>query len=247
MLTPRPSDTAHCARLVTRSLVRFGRRPSTSGRRPFVLFRDLDLWGSRTRHTPLTSGDLRSPTVRHDRRRVATAAVSDPPAGARRGSLLGRPAGFQNSACARDLQRFAFPLIRHVLEGVVSSGPTRKLRPLAAARVRPQTPGHSPERIGVRRFVSRAVSRPGLAPADWSWLGGRVSVITTRSSGPAPWYRPHGQPFSVTVPFGFLPAVRAVTYLPVAADRWAMLLDWLGPGFSRTVVRGCRAAVALLT
>ena len=27
VLTPRPSDTAHCARLVTRSLVRFGRRP----------------------------------------------------------------------------------------------------------------------------------------------------------------------------------------------------------------------------
>ena len=37
VLTPRPSDTAHCARLVTRSLVRFGRRPGTSGRRPFVL------------------------------------------------------------------------------------------------------------------------------------------------------------------------------------------------------------------
>ena len=36
-LTPRPSDTAHCARLVTRSLVRSGRRPSHLGRRPFVL------------------------------------------------------------------------------------------------------------------------------------------------------------------------------------------------------------------
>ena len=31
MLTPRPSDTAHCARLVTRSLVRFGRRPVARG------------------------------------------------------------------------------------------------------------------------------------------------------------------------------------------------------------------------
>ena len=30
-LTPRPSDTAHCARLVTRSLVRYGRRPSHLG------------------------------------------------------------------------------------------------------------------------------------------------------------------------------------------------------------------------
>jgi hypothetical protein len=31
MLTPRPNDTAHCARLVTQSLVRFGRRPGCSG------------------------------------------------------------------------------------------------------------------------------------------------------------------------------------------------------------------------
>jgi hypothetical protein len=31
VLTPRPSDTAHCARLVTRSLVRFGRRPVARG------------------------------------------------------------------------------------------------------------------------------------------------------------------------------------------------------------------------
>ena len=30
-LTPRPSDTAHCARLVTRSLVRSGRRPRHLG------------------------------------------------------------------------------------------------------------------------------------------------------------------------------------------------------------------------
>jgi hypothetical protein len=30
-LTPRPSDTAHCARLVTRSLVRDGRRPRHLG------------------------------------------------------------------------------------------------------------------------------------------------------------------------------------------------------------------------
>ena len=30
-LTPRPSDTAHCARLVTRALVQYGRRPSHLG------------------------------------------------------------------------------------------------------------------------------------------------------------------------------------------------------------------------
>jgi hypothetical protein len=49
------------------------------------------------------------------------------------------------------------------------------------------------------------------------------------------------------VPFGLSRAVRAVTYRPDVAERWAVALDWFGPGFSRTVVRGCRAAVALLT
>ena len=39
MLTPRPSDTAHCARLVTRSLVRSGRHPGYSGRRSIFVFR----------------------------------------------------------------------------------------------------------------------------------------------------------------------------------------------------------------
>jgi hypothetical protein len=38
VLTPRPSDAAHCARLVTRSLVRIGRRPGCSGRRPIFVF-----------------------------------------------------------------------------------------------------------------------------------------------------------------------------------------------------------------
>jgi hypothetical protein len=58
---------------------------------------------------------------------------------------------------------------------------------------------------------------------------------------------PAGQPFSVTVPLRLSRAVRAVTYRPDVAERWAVALDWFGPGFSRTVVRGCRAAVALLT
>ena len=35
------------------------------------------LWGSKTRPPLLTSGDWRSPAVGHDRRRVATAAISD--------------------------------------------------------------------------------------------------------------------------------------------------------------------------
>jgi cobalt-zinc-cadmium efflux system protein len=35
------------------------------------------VWGSRTWHTPLTSGDRRSPAVGHDRRRVAAAVIPD--------------------------------------------------------------------------------------------------------------------------------------------------------------------------
>jgi hypothetical protein len=35
------------------------------------------LWGSRTWHTPLTSGDRRSPAVGHDRRRVTAAVYTD--------------------------------------------------------------------------------------------------------------------------------------------------------------------------
>ena len=56
--------------------------------------RDLpvrSLWGSRTRHTLLTSGDRRSPAVGHDPRRVAAAALSALPAGAEAGLALGRP------------------------------------------------------------------------------------------------------------------------------------------------------------
>jgi putative transposase len=40
------------------------------------------VWGPRTRPMLLTSGDRRSPAVGHDRRLVATVAVSDLPAGA---------------------------------------------------------------------------------------------------------------------------------------------------------------------
>jgi hypothetical protein len=47
------------------------------------------LWGSRMRHILLTSGDRRSPTVGHDRHRVAAAAVSDLRAGARSGPADG--------------------------------------------------------------------------------------------------------------------------------------------------------------
>jgi hypothetical protein len=36
------------------------------------------LWGSRTPHTLLTSGDRRAPVVRHDRPSVAAAAASNP-------------------------------------------------------------------------------------------------------------------------------------------------------------------------
>jgi hypothetical protein len=82
---------------------------------------------------------------------------------------------------------------------------------------------------------------------------GRALPAGLAEAGPAPATAsvvgadPAGQPFSVTVPFGLSRAVRAVTCRPDVAERWAVTLDWFGPGFSRTVVRGCRAAVALLT
>src|SRR5687767_9761458 len=48
-----------------------------------LVLSELGVWGSRSRHTRLTSGDQRSLAVGDDRPRVAAAAVSDLFAGAR--------------------------------------------------------------------------------------------------------------------------------------------------------------------
>jgi hypothetical protein len=57
------------------------------------------LWGSRTLRSALTSGDRLSPVIGHDRRRVAAAAVSDLPAGARLILMMGRRPHPRTSSC----------------------------------------------------------------------------------------------------------------------------------------------------
>lgn len=47
------------------------------------------VWGSRTWHMPLTSGDRPSPVVGHDSRRVAAAVIFDLPPGAEAGLAAG--------------------------------------------------------------------------------------------------------------------------------------------------------------
>ena len=109
----------------------------------------LALWGSRTWHTLLTSGDRRSPAVGHDRRRVAAAAVSDLPAGAEAGLAAG-PHGLhqgRRAAGAAPRGRRAPPHQPETPPGLGRPGRVRRPHPAAApsaARPSPGHPGHDP-------------------------------------------------------------------------------------------------------